>query len=247
MLCCGCSPHPCHTRGSSVCPWMVPALLLSIRSLGPPSLAPELLLPWGLRSSCRLELSWGSKWRWCPCILSPSLLDPEPLLSACPLHAGDSPLQFCFRETGENLTFPLTKLDYSWQPSFGGEQEEHLSLLPLCPQRGLAPDQVSPCATFRENFCLTFGHLSGIWRAGRRRWSLTGLLASARWPITSRSLPGHMPPTWGLQETCCKLLRCPGEPALLALCLQAPRGSDKKPQPGAARALEKTYLQDGLR
>lgn len=51
----------------------------------------------------------------------------------------------------------------------------------------------------------------------------------------------------GLQKTCCELLQHPGESGLLALCLQALRGSDKKPWPGAARALEKTYLQDGLR
>lgn len=100
---------------------------------------------------------------------------------------------------------------------------------------------------FPGNFCLTFGHLSGIWRAEQRGWSLTGLLASVGWPGTSRSRPGHVPPTQGLQKTCCKLLQLPGEPVFLTLRLPALRGSDKKAQPGAASALEKTYLQDGLR
>lgn len=51
-----------------------------------------------------------------------------------------------------NLRFLRTKLNYDWQPLFRGEQEGHLSPFVLCLQRGLAPDQVSPCATFLEIF-----------------------------------------------------------------------------------------------
>lgn len=108
-----------------LCPQVVPA---PFTSECPCTSSHGLLLPWDLPSSCRLELSSGSKLR--PCIFSPSLLDSEPLLPASLSAFGTHPHSDVSGRQG-NAGFPLTRLDYSRQALLAGEQEQHPPLLPL--------------------------------------------------------------------------------------------------------------------
>lgn len=144
--------------GAPLCPQVVPA---PFTSECPCTSSHGLLLPWYLPSSCRLELSSGSKLR--PCIFSPSLLDSEPLLPASLSAFGTHPHSDVLGRRG-NAGFPLTRLDYSRQALLAGEQEQHHPCFRCTRTRTPAG---FPSCNFPGKFCLTFGHLSGIWRAGQ--------------------------------------------------------------------------------
>lgn len=156
MFCPGCSPTPAWSSSVSSggsCSIQLPSVLF-----------PEPR-PWDLPFSCRLELNWGNSeggdlashlppsWT-----LSPSCLPPY------------SPLGLTLSQVlgrQGNPGFPLKRLDYGRQ-CLEEKQELH---------RDPHPADFPSC-NFPGKFCLTFGHLSGIWRAGQQCWNLSGLLVS---------------------------------------------------------------------